>query len=589
MSLRVDAVGDQIKRTTAVPVSTAFTVVGFARMMAAPAAAAEAVVFALTTNTSGVDLIYWVWDDGGGTLSEFGSYNGTTFSAANPASRPAVGTDFVFCITASGTGANLLKLQWRAIGSTTWVTITATLQTGTATQLWLGNDVATIWGNIRFAGVKVWDAALTTDELELEASILRPARFTNLHAWWPMFDATLANNLIDYSGNGKTLTSAGTLTMEDQVAVSYGAPVISHPGSAAGGTSTPQSAQATTTPTKSLTLLPGKALQATTTPTKSLVRAIAKTLQATTTPAKSLVRAFVRALQASTSPVASESGFRVRLQSAQGQSSPVASIVKQTGKPLQAITAPLAAIVKSTAKALQATTTPTKTLSALKVFLKTAQASSSPVASLSKIKTAVLALQALTAPIAALVRRTGKPLSATTSPAASMTKGALDQQGGPGQHRARGHGGQGPGQGASGHRLRRRQAAAFVPGHLRSRHLRPGLQPHRLGPWRGQDRHQGDGGPRLRPHRLHRWRGPRSSRGQRRNRPAARGHGGLMSALSLARSAWKRGDGPDIPCLNLIFEQDPRNLKDQVSLLQPAGPATVRNLWCGTDKGYFPP
>lgn len=76
--------------------------------------------------------------------------------------------------------------------------------------------------NGRLHNVKVWAAALTAAELEQERWSHLPQRTSNLWAWYPLD----GNNEVDYSGNGRTLTAAGTPTTAHGPSVSYGAPVL---------------------------------------------------------------------------------------------------------------------------------------------------------------------------------------------------------------------------------------------------------------------------------------------------------------------------------------------------------------------------
>jgi hypothetical protein len=71
------------------------------------------------------------------------------------------------------------------------------------------------------ACTKVWDAALTQAELELEMARMLPVRYANLHAWYPMFPGA-TERLVDYFSAGKTLTAGGTLTDEAGPPIGWG-------------------------------------------------------------------------------------------------------------------------------------------------------------------------------------------------------------------------------------------------------------------------------------------------------------------------------------------------------------------------------
>jgi len=65
----------------------------------------------------------------------------------------------------------------------------------------------------RHAGLKIWTAALTTDEIKAESYSFMPQRWSNLWGCYPLFDHT--NPHIDYSGNARDMTVNGTFTTND--------------------------------------------------------------------------------------------------------------------------------------------------------------------------------------------------------------------------------------------------------------------------------------------------------------------------------------------------------------------------------------
>lgn len=83
---------------------------------------------------------------------------------------------------------------------------------GTTNKLWLGTDQAPAndWLNGDIACCKIWDAALTANEVKLEIWQFLPVRQANLNAFYPFFSTS--NDTIDYSVNARTLTKVGTLT-----------------------------------------------------------------------------------------------------------------------------------------------------------------------------------------------------------------------------------------------------------------------------------------------------------------------------------------------------------------------------------------
>jgi hypothetical protein len=66
------------------------------------------------------------------------------------------------------------------------------------------------WPNGRIAGVKVWDAALSSPtEVDYELHSYLPVRTANINRWYPFINA----DPVDYSGNGRTLTGGTGTTV----------------------------------------------------------------------------------------------------------------------------------------------------------------------------------------------------------------------------------------------------------------------------------------------------------------------------------------------------------------------------------------
>lgn len=366
-------------RTTGMPSATSFTVCGWFYMVSDTTC-----IFAdLCSATDVVAGLAWI----SGSTFELWSTTGSggTINSSAFGSRPAAGTWNFFYFQCSGTGANLLTGGWCSVTGTSFTTTTTTLASAsfTVASLILGSDVFSDWAPARLQNVMVFDAVLTNDELLQQKMALRPQRWANLNSWYPMFDSTLANNVKDYSGNGRDLTSAGTVTIADPPPISYGAvPVTMF--SIVTGTTYNQSVLASSQPTNALVRQAGKLQLTTNTPTKSIVRAVGKNILATTTPTKALNRQTTKTLLTASTLAASLATMRVLLKSVLAATTPVAALVRSAGKPLLTVNSALVSLVKAAAKTLSATTTPTKSLSSLKVRLLSLLASTTPVASVSR-------------------------------------------------------------------------------------------------------------------------------------------------------------------------------------------------------------
>ena len=175
-----------------------------------------------------------------------------------------------------------------------------------------------------------------------------------------------------------------------------------HPVYQAGGTTFPQSIDATVTSTASFTLTVGKAVTATATSTASMVRQVGKPVTATVTTTASVVKLAGKVLTATVTTTAVLTAMKVILKALTATVTTTASIVRQVGKPLSATVTATASIVKRAGKLVTATVTSSATIAAIKVILRTL--------------TATVTLSA------SVVNRVGKSLTATATSSASVVK-----------------------------------------------------------------------------------------------------------------------------------------------------------------------
>lgn len=74
--------------------------------------------------------------------------------------------------------------------------------------------------NCKIAHIKAWSTNLSQADIVREMFSVMPVYPGSMYAWWPCF-AGVTERLVDWSGNGRTFTAAGTLTDEDGPPVSY--------------------------------------------------------------------------------------------------------------------------------------------------------------------------------------------------------------------------------------------------------------------------------------------------------------------------------------------------------------------------------
>lgn len=217
MSTRIDASGDSIRRTAALPSDTLLTimVLGYVVNDRAGNYRYFCGIENATTNASAYKVMGWSSANNFEVSSESGS---GSFAAA-----PATGKWFWAAVSCGGTGANSFNGYWRYLSpsdGTTVYTASCTSTAFTEALMPLGSDSYAEWCDIRLSTAKVWDAVLTQAEIESEMNSVRPMRYTNLHLFSPLWSAT---DILDYSGNGKNWTAGGTLSTEENPPISWGA------------------------------------------------------------------------------------------------------------------------------------------------------------------------------------------------------------------------------------------------------------------------------------------------------------------------------------------------------------------------------
>ncbi len=176
--------------------------------------------------TTGVTVCFWVYlavdlntygtlcrlQNGGTTVFSIGlEADGTSLWVFGPSGTFDSTHDLTagawsrVSLTISAAGvANLYTAT--ATGSVNTVTNTSGTGTGTAITLGSRPDNSE-WANVRLSDVRFWDVVLTSTEIELEWASSTPIRRSNLWADWPL---RAAGQLMDQSGNNRTLTAGST-------------------------------------------------------------------------------------------------------------------------------------------------------------------------------------------------------------------------------------------------------------------------------------------------------------------------------------------------------------------------------------------
>lgn len=231
MAVRFDAINERLYRTANLPsLAGPWTICLWAYQVAATAYGGIVAAFSngatpafdtpscmVAFNSTGTRLSIWH----NNVVSGLGS-------------TPGLGVWFPISVT-RGAAANRTDLYYNR-GTTPDVTMTTALSGTQGSGLGLGG-ISSELNNIRVAAVKWWGAVLTVGEMIDESNSFLPWRTANLEGCYPCVDVTAAGCAVDYSGLGRTLTSQGTLAVEDGPPIPWrqGRRRTTFPPSAGGG------------------------------------------------------------------------------------------------------------------------------------------------------------------------------------------------------------------------------------------------------------------------------------------------------------------------------------------------------------------
>ena len=203
MSARINASGDSYSAVWALGAQSAFSMCCWFKL-ASDRNAYTGIINTDGNATSG-NGVYLQTDADGTTLELWDDQIGHIVFGQNM----AVGVWYFIGLAKSGTSA---VLYYRALSSPTLTAVAATVSSSSiVNRFWFGNDQFDEWvdGSV-FAG-KHWLAQLSFAEMQAESYQIAPARTANLTAFHPVQRAEAA----DYSGNGRTLTVAGSIDTDD--------------------------------------------------------------------------------------------------------------------------------------------------------------------------------------------------------------------------------------------------------------------------------------------------------------------------------------------------------------------------------------
>lgn len=387
MSVRFDASGDSLGRTTNLPPIASFTMMGWFYISVDRAALSTFLAFGPATLSN----YYQAYITG---ARNFRLYNGPGGNVAG-ASTLSVGQWYHIAMTVSGTGASQFLGYVNGVLDATH-SGQASL---TAGKLWVGNDNDTEWLNGRAAAIKVWDTALTAAEIQQEMHTLRPQRLADLNAYYPVFPGS-GERVRDYSGNGRDWTEAGTLADEDPPPVGWGAAIQWLQAVVAGATTYTVNLAGSISPTGTLSKQIGKPLTGSISPAGALVKQAQRLLSGNVSPGGTIAKQAQKGYAGSISPAGALT--RQPGKSLAGSVSPSGTVTKRADKSLSGSVSPSGSLTKQLARAFVGSITPAGVLTATRVIL--------------------LALAGSISPSGALQKLVGKQTAGSVSPSGAVTK-----------------------------------------------------------------------------------------------------------------------------------------------------------------------
>lgn len=231
MAIRFDTSGEGLTRTSGqLNFNADYTIAGWFRMVTDT----NDFTTLIAMFGSGADDYDGLETDADGTSLNVIS-NRTTVHVSAAVATLATSTWVYVALTRSG--STVAGYVITEAGSVSTASVTrATGGTVASNRIGQWSDGSELF-NGRVAALKAWSVALTQAELLNEMWSIVPRSLTSLWGFWPCFSVA-ADRLLDYSGNGRSWTAAGTLSDEDPPAIGWGALIWNMPEAAAAGGTT---------------------------------------------------------------------------------------------------------------------------------------------------------------------------------------------------------------------------------------------------------------------------------------------------------------------------------------------------------------
>lgn len=213
--MALDFQNDSLSRASSLPAWNAFTACGWARRSSDSGTYAALFDLASAATSAG-SYLGLAASANGDDLKAYSSAGG--FAESTTLATLVNGTNFFWAITNDGT---TIRAYYAAAGAAALSTVTLTSQPSsfTSASMLIGNDsyAEPFFGAI--GRLKIWDAVLTSGELEIERHFALPKRTANLHIWSPL--GRTDSEVTDFSGNGRNWTANGTIPLAADFPIAF--------------------------------------------------------------------------------------------------------------------------------------------------------------------------------------------------------------------------------------------------------------------------------------------------------------------------------------------------------------------------------
>lgn len=401
MSIRFDAAADRLVVTSGmIDHNSAYTVLLFFYLLNDPGAGNVYMIWSCNQNLSGINYDHLFVTNASGI--RLGCTANKTGSSTTENASATISTGTWYCVALVRSGNTDLQIYQAALGAAMTSVATNTRDVSSrlaATREEIGgyqssnsNPLGT--PGARIFAVKQWQAALSADELTLEAQTIRPQRTANLYRWTSFWEGEPA---ADYSGNGRSWGTAGSLTDEQNAPVSWGAGLAS--ALIAVSTTYEQAIAGAIEPTGALLRVINKRQAGALTPAGAIARQATKAPVGSVTPAGVTRKTTSKLLAGGAEPAGSLTSMAIKMLA--GALTPAGDLVRQAGIFLSGALTPAGGLVKQTAKNLAGGIEPTGLVDASRALFQ--------------------ALTGALTPAGALLKTTAKQVAGALTPAGDLS------------------------------------------------------------------------------------------------------------------------------------------------------------------------